>query len=139
MKTSDHPFLYDRRISADAVYRFLDRCIKQKIDLHAFTIYRDQELVARISLAPYDCIADKRQVYSASKSFTATGIGFAVQEGLLTVEDRVIDFFPDRLREDAGKAPAFDEYRPHIRYDAGFARAGSQGNRLDPPVFGAAG
>lgn len=97
MKTSDHPFLYDRRISADAVYRFLDRCIKQKIDLHAFTIYRGQELVARISLAPYDCIADKRQVYSASKSFTATGIGFAVQEGLLTVEDRVIDFFPDRL------------------------------------------
>ena len=34
-------------------------------------------------------------LYSLSKSFTATAIGLAVQEGLLTVDDRVLKFFPD--------------------------------------------
>ena len=33
--------------------------------------------------------------FSLSKSFTSTGIGLAVAEGLLTVEDPVLSFFPD--------------------------------------------
>lgn len=36
-------------------------------------------------------------MYSTSKSFTSSAIGFAVHEGLLTVEDPVISFFPDKL------------------------------------------
>ncbi len=32
--------------------------------------------------------------WSASKTFTATAIGFAVQDGLLSVQDKVIKFFP---------------------------------------------
>jgi CubicO group peptidase (beta-lactamase class C family) len=35
-------------------------------------------------------------MYSCSKSFTATAVGFAVAEKKLTVEDRVISFFPDK-------------------------------------------
>jgi CubicO group peptidase (beta-lactamase class C family) len=38
-------------------------------------------------------------LYSLSKSFTSTGIGLAVAEGLLTVDDPVLKFFP-------GDAPA---------------------------------
>jgi len=36
-------------------------------------------------------------LYSLSKSFTSTAIGFAVTEGKLTVNDTVISFFPDQL------------------------------------------
>jgi predicted glycoside hydrolase/deacetylase ChbG (UPF0249 family) len=36
-------------------------------------------------------------MYSCSKSFTATAIGFAVSEKLITVEDKVVTFFPDDL------------------------------------------
>ena len=39
----------------------------------------------------------KHTLYSCSKSFTATAIGFAVSENLLTVNDKVISFFPDDL------------------------------------------
>lgn len=35
------------------------------------------------------------QLYSLSKSFTASAIGLAVAEGLLTVDDPVLNFFPD--------------------------------------------
>lgn len=39
----------------------------------------------------------KHTLYSTSKSFTSTAIGFAVAEGLLSVDDRVISFFPEQL------------------------------------------
>ena len=38
-------------------------------------------------------------LYSLSKSFTSTAIGFAVAEGKLKVEDRVTTFFPEDLPE----------------------------------------
>jgi CubicO group peptidase (beta-lactamase class C family) len=34
-------------------------------------------------------------VYSVSKSFCSTAVGFAVQEGLLTLTERVLSFFPE--------------------------------------------
>ncbi len=36
-------------------------------------------------------------VYSVAKSYLATGIGMAVDEGLLKLEDKPVDFFPDIL------------------------------------------
>ena len=41
----------------------------------------------------------KHTLYSTSKSFTATAVGFAVSEGKLTVDDKVIGFFPNDLPE----------------------------------------
>ena len=38
--------------------------------------------------------------WSVSKTFTATAIGFAVQDGLLSVEDKVISFFPEEWLPD---------------------------------------
>jgi CubicO group peptidase (beta-lactamase class C family) len=39
----------------------------------------------------------KHTMYSVSKSFTATAIGFAVAEKKLKVTDKVISFFPESL------------------------------------------
>ena len=39
----------------------------------------------------------KHTLYSTSKSFTSTAIGFAVSENLITVEDKVVSFFPEFL------------------------------------------
>ena len=38
-------------------------------------------------------------MYSVSKSFTSTGVGFAISEGKLKLTDQVISFFPDELPE----------------------------------------
>ena len=45
-----------------------------------------------------------RVMWSASKTFTSAAVGFAVQEGLLTVEDRVIDFFKEEMAAAGGLA-----------------------------------
>ena len=43
-----------------------------------------------------------RVMWSASKTFTSAAVGFAVQEGLLTVDDRVIGFFGEELADAGG-------------------------------------
>jgi hypothetical protein len=42
-------------------------------------------------------------LYSLSKSFTSTAVGFLVKEGKITVEDRVISFFPEDTPATAGE------------------------------------
>ena len=45
-----------------------------------------------------DAAPDKpHAMHSVSKSFTATAVGMAVDEGLLKVTDKLVDFFPDKL------------------------------------------
>lgn len=39
----------------------------------------------------------RRIVFSASKSFTSCAVGFAVQEGRLRLEERLVDLFPDEV------------------------------------------
>ena len=48
-----------------------------------------------------DAAPDKpHAMHSVSKSFTATAVGMAVDEGLLKVTDKLVDFFPDKLPEE---------------------------------------
>ena len=42
-----------------------------------------------------DC---RRNIYSASKSFTSCAVGFAVQEGLIDLNERLIDAFAEDIR-----------------------------------------
>lgn len=41
----------------------------------------------------------RQNQYSISKSFTSVAIGLAIDEGLLSLDDRVIDFFPEEIPE----------------------------------------
>ena len=38
-------------------------------------------------------------MFSFSKSLTSTAIGFARQEGILSLEEKLVDIFPDKLPE----------------------------------------
>lgn len=44
----------------------------------------------------YEC---RRNVYSAAKSFTSCAVGFAIQEGLLSLDEKLTDAFPKDLPE----------------------------------------
>lgn len=90
------PYIEPSLLSPAAVLTFLEGCAAKGVDLHQVVIYRNNRLALRASLPPYDC-TDKRELYSMSKSFTSTAIGLCVAEGLLSVEDLVIDYFPDKL------------------------------------------
>ncbi len=90
-------------IPSFAIENFLREVDAQTIPLHSFMLLRHGKVCSEGWWKPYT--ADMQHIiYSCSKSFTSVAIGFCVQEGRLTLDDKVIDFFPDKLGE-ASKHP----------------------------------
>lgn len=83
-------------VSSEGINRFLEAWAQKKHEPHSFMMLRHGKVIVEGWWSPYR--ADLRHtMYSCSKSFTATAIGFAVTEKKLTVEDPVISFFPESL------------------------------------------
>jgi CubicO group peptidase (beta-lactamase class C family) len=61
-------------------------------------------------------------MYSMSKSFTSTAIGFAVAEGRLTVEDPVLPFFPDARPKEVSENLAALRVKHLLTMAAGHAK-----------------
>jgi len=69
---------------------------KANFDLHSIMVVQNGQVVAEDWMSEGE--ANKPHVmFSVSKTYTATAIGFAVAEGKLKVTDKVISFFPDKL------------------------------------------
>lgn len=81
-----------------AVNDLLDAIAEAGLEMHSFMLYQHGSVVAEGWWKPYR--PDRvHMMHSAAKSFTASGIGIAVDEGRLSLDDRVTSFFPDRLPE----------------------------------------
>ncbi|WP_203579676.1 serine hydrolase domain-containing protein [Microbacterium hibisci] len=62
--------------------------------LHTLTVVRHGHVIAEATWAPYQRELPTA-MYSVSKSFTSIAVGLAVSEGLLAVDDRVVDLIPE--------------------------------------------
>lgn len=63
-------------------------------ELHSIMVLRDGKVIYEQYDTGHD--ADELHVlWSASKTFTAAAVGIAVQDGLLSVDDKVVDFFEE--------------------------------------------
>lgn len=84
------------KVSAKNIKSYLADVKKNNQDLHSLMILRHGKVVYEEWFG--DNAANKPHILnSVSKTFTATAIGFAVQEKLLTVDDKMIDYFQDYL------------------------------------------
>lgn len=83
-------------INSDALLHLLDGFEERELDIHSLMILRRGKVLAEGWWAPYS--ADrKHQLFSLSKSFTSIAAGFAARAGLISLDDPVIKFFPDKL------------------------------------------
>jgi CubicO group peptidase (beta-lactamase class C family) len=83
-------------IGSGSIQNFVDAADKTIHDIHSVMIVRHGAVVAEGWWQPFE--EERNHVlFSLSKSFTSSAIGLAVDEGLLTVNDSVIGFFPDDL------------------------------------------
>lgn len=86
-------------ISSQSIEGFIRSIQEKELELHSFMLVRHGHVVAEGWWKPYQ--ADKpHMLFSLSKSFTSTAIGLLVEEGRITLEDRVIGFFPENTPED---------------------------------------
>ncbi|WP_274651056.1 serine hydrolase domain-containing protein [Paenibacillus humicola] len=87
-------------ISSAAVSDFLKAVQNDsKMELHSFMLLRHGQVVAEGWWSPYAAYLP-HSLYSLSKSFTSTAIGLAVEEGRISLDDRVVEFFPEEAPQD---------------------------------------
>lgn len=80
-------------VASGDIVKFLDAAAGSPYEFHSLMILRHGKVISEGWWAPYR--ADLRHwMYSVSKSFTSTAVGFAVTENRLTLDRNVISFFP---------------------------------------------
>lgn len=82
--------------ASESILKFLAAVRSSGHELHSVMIAQHGQTLAQGWWAPYrpDAV---HLLYSLTKSFTSTAVGFAVGEGLLRVSDSVTRFFPQDL------------------------------------------
>lgn len=80
-------------VSSKSIIRFVEAVQNSKQEWHSFMLLRHGKVIAEGWWNPYRP-GLRHAMYSVSKSFTSTAIGFAVSEKKLSVSDKVLSFFP---------------------------------------------
>ena len=110
-------------VSAKVVNEFFKNAEEKGLDYHSLMVIRNGKVAVEWYNEPFDKNT-AHSMYSVSKSITATAIGFAVCEGIISLDDKVLDFFPEYapkhpderfekltihnlLRMSSGKQPSF--------------------------------
>lgn len=83
-------------VDPGAVLAFVEEVERKLGGLHSFMLLRHGQVAAEGWWAPY-APRHPHMLYSLSKSFTSTAVGFAVAEGLMNVDAPVTSFFRGSL------------------------------------------
>ena len=81
-------------VAPAGIEQFLETMEARGFELHSFMLLRYGKVVAETWWAPY-APEVPHGLYSLSKSFTSTAVGLAIEEGRLSLDDKVISFFPE--------------------------------------------
>ncbi len=89
-------------VSSSGIIDFLNAIDTGRQEIHSFMFIRHGKVIAEGWWNPYS--QDYKHIlYSASKTFTATGVGLAISENRLKITDKVISFFPYSMPDSIGK------------------------------------
>jgi CubicO group peptidase (beta-lactamase class C family) len=83
-------------VSVAGIDSFLTAAGQSKHEFHSIMVLRHGKVVAEGWWNPYASTL-KHALYSTSKSFTSTAVGFAITEKRLSLNDKVVSFFPESL------------------------------------------
>jgi len=82
-------------IASSAILGFVE-AVEEKVpeSLHSLMVLRHGHVVAQGCWSPY-APEYPHMLFSLSKSFTSTAVGLAIADGLFSVDDTVLSFFPE--------------------------------------------
>lgn len=84
----------DVGVSSAAIASFVRLCEESGVENHSLMIIRHGKVAYEAWRAPYSANTP-HTLYSVSKSIIAIAAGFAIDEGLLTPQTKLIDVFPE--------------------------------------------
>ena len=118
-------------IASKDILDFINAVEAAEQELHSFMLLRHGNVAAEGWWAPYRK-DDIHLLYSLSKSFTSTAIGFAIQEELVRLDDPVISFFPDKLPANLSEKLQALKVRHLLSMSTGHSTDTIPGMRIDP-------
>lgn len=82
------------KLSSERIYNFYRELEKNGVENHALLIEQGGEILFEEYASPYR--ADMpHTLFSVTKSIVATAVGFALEEGLFSLDSRILPFFPE--------------------------------------------
>ena len=85
-------------IKTEYILRFLKFFEEYDIPVHSILMARGRSVFLECNYPPFS--SDKlHRMYSVSKSFVSMAVGLALTEGLFSLDDKIIDFFPEYRNE----------------------------------------
>lgn len=85
-------------IHSEGILKFIDLAESRGLELHSMMLLRHGKVCAEGWWKPYNP-ASPHMMFSFTKALTSTAIGFACQEGALSLDDRLSELFPDKMPE----------------------------------------
>ena len=85
-------------VSSESIVNLIDAFEKKIEFVHSYMIVKNGKVISEGWWDPYGPNIP-HELWSLSKSFTSTAIGFAVEEGLIQIHDFVKDYFPEKSPE----------------------------------------
>lgn len=83
-------------LSSESLLRGIKFLENNGINLHSLLLMKGDKLFGEYYWAPFDKDFCHR-MYSETKSFVGVAIGLLIEEGKLSLEDKVADFFPEKI------------------------------------------
>ena len=81
-------------VPSASISAFLRDLHESRFNMHSVLVLRHGKLITEAYREPYDQDR-KHRVFSISKTFTALAAGLLIDEGKLSLDDKVVDFFPE--------------------------------------------
>lgn len=90
------------KVSSKRIYEFYKELEKYNIENHALIMMKDNEIVFENYVYPYS--ADMpHTLFSVTKSIVSTAVGFAIDEGLLSLDEKIVDIFGEYPHDDSAE------------------------------------
>ena len=83
-------------ISSTLVRNYIEKLNKREIHMHSVLMMRGNDIFCEAYYAPYK-VDDLQRMYSVTKSFVSVAIGLCVEDSLISLDDKIADYFPDKI------------------------------------------
>ena len=100
----------------------IEKLAAEEYGIDAFMVWKKGNVVAKGYRRPFRA-GDMHQLFSVTKSFTSVAVGILMDEGRLSLDDRIVTFFPEYLPFGASENMSLVTIRDLLTMTAGFDEA----------------
>ena len=111
-----------------SVENWLDACERELDVMHGFVLRQHGRVIAEGTWKPFDTLNEPHMLYSHSKSFTSTAVGFLVDAGKLDLDERVIDILADKAPSTPSENLRSLRVRDLLTMNMGASRTDAEGD-----------